>query len=433
MQRARSVVWCLLVAAAASHAALCTNADGSTRECTYYEKAKEAAAAGMEGLAVAGDAAAAHAKAAAAAGMEGVAVAGDAATAQAKAAMEAAAAAGGVAAPAKLQEAREAVALLQDVDMSRFSALQQKVVSGMQDASEAAASLKARLTNLTFALSEAVCADLNEPKLSCMLAFSLGPADCGSACEFRSSFLIGVKRDGASSALHVVLQVHDKSVVDKEISFNTLSDNLKLTREYVAMREGSQCLAVPVALFPKMCVTVANLVMGPAGTTFRLKLHLRDAILDSKLFQLLDRRFVLASDASGHTPFADTGALCGVASKPNECVKRVNCGWCTDGEVCLPRAPEGSSAARHDILGLCGGCGWFTSADLVGAGGGAVALMDACLGRDECGMCGQKECIEGDEIGATGSWDGCNRATWRFGTHTREALIAAPQARKDEL
>lgn len=221
-------------------------------------------------------------------------------------------------------------------------------------------------------------------------------------------------------------------MVDKEISLNTLDDNLKLTRDYVAMREGSKCFAVPVPLFPKLCVTIANLVMGPGASTFRLKLHMRDSVLDSKLFKLIDKRFALANEGHELAPNADQGALCGSASKPSECVARVECGWCTDGEVCLPRAPEGASAARLDVLGLCGGCSWFTSADL-GLDGAARSLMDACLARAECGMCGSKECVDGDELGATGTWEGCNRATWRFGTHVRVAQLAPPAESKDEL
>ena len=40
---------------------------------------------------------------------------------------------------------------------------------------------------------------------------------------------------------------------------------------------------------------------------------------------------------------------------------------------------------------------------------------------------------DGDELGATGTWEGCNRATWRFGTHVRVAQLAPPAESKDEL
>lgn len=100
--------------------------------------------------------------------------------------------------------------------------------------------------------------------------------------------------------------------------------------------------------------------------------------------------------------------------------------------MCLPQAVRGPRLGR-DVIGLCAPCGWFTAADLDG-----TPLAQACVAREErgCGLCGEKACLEGDALGATGSWDGCNRAVWRFGAASLPALLAAPEssgADKDEM
>lgn len=277
---------------------------------------------------------------------------------------------------------------------------------------------------LQFNVSDIRCAPEQKADLNCDIVFAFGPSD------YVLTTVFGIRADGINSAAALKLGLNERVVFDRSIRLSDLSRSLKVSHDSLALREGTTCLALPVPLFPRTCLTLSNVVIGPGGTSFKMKLYLRDAVLNSKLFKLMDRSVALTAQGANEPP-------CGAATKPADCVARPQCGWCTDGMVCLPAtdasqaalpAPSGggggaaaaSARARPmDSLGVCSRCAWFTGKDLCPsldkACLSAPPLEATCLAKPACGMCGHRECMEGDQWGVIGSWVGCKRATWQFG------------------